>query len=60
MILIFSPKSGSQKKKEQAPKPEKKQPTVEIKGGKPEAQRDVTETNPLAAALKEAGLKGEE
>ena len=50
----------SQKKKEQAPKPEKKQPTVEIKGGKPEAQRDVTETSPLAAALKEAGLKGEE
>ena len=60
MILIFSPKSGSQKKKEQAPKPEKKQQTVEIKGGKPEVQRDVTETNPLAAALKEAGLKGEE
>ena len=60
MILIFSPKSGSQKKKDQAPKAEKKQPTVEVKGGKPETPRDITETNPLAAALKEAGLKGGE
>lgn len=61
MILMFSPKAGAQKKKEQpAQKAEKKQQTVEIKGAKPEVERDVTETNPLAAALKDAGLKGEE
>ncbi len=63
MILMFSPKPGQKKaeKKEQPnPKAEKKQQTVEIKGAKPEVERDVTETNPLAAALKGAGLKGEE
>ncbi len=61
MILMFSPKAGAQKKKEQpAQKAEKKQQTVEIKGAKPVVERDVTETNPLAAALKDAGLKGEE
>ena len=62
MILMLSPKAA--KKKEQ-PRPEgghaeKKQHTVEIKGGKPEPERDLTETNPLAAALAGAGIKGEE
>lgn len=63
MILMFSPKAGvkkEQKKEQPNQKAEKKQQTVEIKGGKPEVERDVTETNPLAAALKDAGLKGEE
>ena len=62
MILMLSPKAA--KKKEQQPRPEghaeKKQQTVEIKGGKPEPERDLTETNPLAAALAGAGIKGEE
>ncbi len=62
MILMFSPKPGQKKEKKEQPnvKAEKKQQTVEIKGAKPEVERDVTETNPLAAALKDAGLKGEE
>ncbi len=63
MILMLSPKAPA-KKKEQQPRPEghaeKKQQTVEIKGGKPEPERDLTETNPLAAALAGAGIKGEE
>lgn len=63
MILMLSPKQAA-KKKEQQPKQEsseeKKQRTVEVKGGKPEPVRDVTETNPLAAALAGAGLKSED
>ena len=66
MILMFSPKSG---KKSSAPKPQQpaakpaaelKEPLVEVRGAKPQPETDVTETNPLAAALKNAGLKGEE
>ena len=60
MILMLSPK---QSKKKDQPKQERlaegKQ-VVEVKGGKPQPERDVTETNPLAAALKGAGIKGEE
>ena len=62
MILMLAPKQASAKKKEQ-PRDEKpreaKQQTVEVRGGSAEPERDVTETNPLAAALKGAGLKGE-
>lgn len=63
MIMMLSPKASPKKKQEQ-PKSEepheKKQKLVEVKGGKPEAERDLTETNPLAAALKGAGLKSED
>lgn len=64
MILMLSPKvSAAAKKKQDQPKndePREKKQTVEVKGGKPAPERDVTETNPLAAALKGAGLKGDE
>ena len=60
MILMLSPKQQAAKKAQ--PKPERreeKRQTVEVKGAAPEPERDVTETNPLAAALAGAGLKGE-
>ena len=60
MILMLSPKQQAAKKAQ--PKPdrrEEKRQTVEVKGAAPEPERDVTETNPLAAALAGAGLKGE-
>ncbi len=62
MILMLAPKQAAAKKKEQPrdeqPRESKRQ-TVEVRGAKAEPERDVTETNPLAAALKDAGLKGE-
>ncbi len=63
MILMLSPKQAAKKKEQQPkqePSEERKQRTVEVKGGKPEPVRDVTETNPLAAALAGAGLKSED
>lgn len=61
MILMLAPKNTQSKKaKNDEPKAERRQQTVEVKGGKPEPERDATETNPLAAALKGAGLKGED
>jgi len=62
MIMMLSPKVSAAKKKQEQKTEEsrEKRQTVEVKGGKPEAERDVTETNPLAAALKGAGLKGDE
>lgn len=63
MILMLAPKqSAAAKKKEQSREEQPREPkqrTVEVRGAKPEPERDVTETNPLAAALKDAGLKGE-
>ena len=64
MILMLAPKQSASAKKKEQPRQEQprepKQQTVEVKGGKAEPERDVTETNPLAAALKGAGLKGED
>ena len=62
MIVMLSPKQQPKKKEQPAKserREEKQQKTVEIKGAAPEPERDVTETNPLAAALAGAGLKGE-
>lgn len=64
MIVMLSPKQAGKKKeqpKEQSKQErrEEKRQTVEVKGAAPEPERDVTETNPLAAALAGAGLKGE-
>ena len=62
MILMLSPKQSARKKeqpKQEENRSEKKQ-TVEVKGGKSALARDLTETNPLAAALAGAGIKGEE
>lgn len=64
MIVMLSPKQAPKKKeqsKEQSKQErrEERRQTVEVKGAAPEPERDVTETNPLAAALAGAGLKGE-
>lgn len=60
MILMLSPKQTAKKQPKPEAPAEKKQQTVAVKGGKPEPERDLTETNPLAAALAGAGIKGEE
>lgn len=61
MIVMLSPKGGNGgggNKKPQTERPEQpKQKLVEIRGAKPAPERDATETNPLAAALANAGLK---
>ncbi len=63
MILMLAPKQTASAKKKEQPRDEQprepKKQTVEVRGAKPAPERDVTETNPLAAALKDAGLKGE-
>ena len=61
MIMMLSPKQSAKKKpveqSKKAEQPAEGKQTVEVKGAKAEPERDITETNPLAAALKDAGLK---
>ncbi len=61
MIVMLSPKQQPKKKEAPAkPEREERQKTVEVRGAAPQQEREITETNPLAAALAGAGLKGEE
>lgn len=64
MILMLAPKNAPKKQapvaSSEKPARSEKNQTVEVRGAKAEPERDVTETNPLAAALAKAGMKGEE